>query len=213
MSFFTKLLTTLLGDPHARRLREFAPLVDTINALEASLLPLSDDELSAKTTLFRQKLAAGSSVDDLLPESFAVVREASKRVLGLRHFDVQLIGGIVLHRGGISEMKTGEGKTLMSTLASYLNALEGKGVYLVTVNDYLARRDSEWMGQIFRFLGLSVGLIQSGMSPVARITLILLMGQIMSSGLIICETIWFLMRHKCVRPVGILPLSMKWILF
>jgi len=169
MSFFTKLLTTLLGDPHARRLREFAPLVDTINALEASLLPLSDDELSAKTTLFRQKLAAGSSVDDLLPESFAVVREASKRVLGLRHFDVQLIGGIVLHRGGISEMKTGEGKTLMSTLAAYLNALEGKGVYLVTVNDYLARRDSEWMGQIFRFLGLSVGLIQSGMSPVARI--------------------------------------------
>jgi preprotein translocase subunit SecA len=169
MSFFTKLLTTFLGDPHVRRLKEFTPLVEQINALESPLLGLSDAELAEKTTLFRQRLSEGLALDTLLPEAFAVVREASKRVLGLRHFDVQLIGGMVLHRGGIAEMKTGEGKTLMSTLAAYLNALEGKGVYLVTVNDYLARRDSEWMGQIFRFLGLTVGLIQSGMSPENRI--------------------------------------------
>ncbi len=169
MSFFTKLLTTFLGDPHVRRLKEFTPLVEQINALESPLLGLSDAELAEKTTLFRQRLSEGVALDTLLPEAFAVVREASKRVLGLRHFDVQLIGGMVLHRGGIAEMKTGEGKTLMSTLAAYLNALEGKGVYLVTVNDYLARRDSEWMGQIFRFLGLTVGLIQSGMSPENRI--------------------------------------------
>jgi preprotein translocase subunit SecA len=169
MSFFTKLLTTFLGDPHERRLKEFWPVVAQINAVEDSLLALSDDALAAKTKEFRERLGAGLALDALLPEAFAVVREASRRVLGLRHFDVQLIGGIVLHRGGIAEMKTGEGKTLMSTLAAYLNALEGKGVYLVTVNDYLARRDSEWMGKIFRFLGLTVGLIQSGMPSEARI--------------------------------------------
>ncbi len=169
MSFLTKLLTTFFGDPHERRLKAFLPIVTQINDLEASLQPLSDEALADKSSDFRQRLAAGASLEDVLPEAFAVVREASRRVLGLRHFDVQLIGGMVLHRGGISEMKTGEGKTLVSTLAAYLNALEGKGVYVVTVNDYLARRDSEWMGKLFRFLGLQVGLIQSGMSPEARI--------------------------------------------
>lgn len=170
MSFLTKLFTTFFGDPHERRLRVFWPIVAQINALEASFQPLSDTALADKTHDFRRRLAAGEPLDDVLPEAFAVVREASVRVLGLRHFDVQLIGGMVLHHGGISEMKTGEGKTLVSTLAAYLNALEDKGVYVVTVNDYLARRDSEWMGKIFRFLGLTVGLIQSGMSPEARIS-------------------------------------------
>lgn len=169
VSLLTRLLTTVVGDPHARRLKTFWPIVARINALESDVQALSDEALRDKTGHFRERLIAGESLDDLLPEAFAVVREASKRTLGLRHFDVQLIGGIVLHRGCISEMKTGEGKTLVSTLAAYLNALEGKGVYVVTVNDYLAKRDSEWMGQIFQFLGLSVGLIQSGMAPEARL--------------------------------------------
>lgn len=169
MSFFNKLFMTLFGDPHVRRLKDFMPVVAQINALESSLLSLSDTALADKTQELKNRLVKGATLDDVLPEAFAVVREASKRTLGLRHFDVQLIGGMVLHRGGISEMKTGEGKTLVSTLAAYLNALEGKGVYVVTVNDYLARRDSEWMGKIFRFLGLSVGLIQSGMPAEARI--------------------------------------------
>ena len=120
---------------------------------------LSDDALRAKTGEFRERLAGGQTLDDLLPEAFAVVRAASRRVLGMRHFDVQLIGGMVLHEGNIAEMKTGEGKTLVATLPAYLNALTGQGVHIVTVNDYLAKRDGEWMGQIYKFLGLSVGLI------------------------------------------------------
>ena len=120
---------------------------------------MTDEELREQTALFRERLAAGEALDDLLPEAFATVREAAKRTLGQRHYDVQLIGGIVLHRGEIAEMRTGEGKTLVATLAVYLNALEGKGVHVVTVNDYLARRDADWMGQIYRFLGLTVGVI------------------------------------------------------
>ena len=177
------MLKLLLGDPNARKLKRYQPLVSDINLLEEEIAPLSDDELRGLTGEFRQKLAkvaaAGGSataiaarekalLDELLPQAFAVVREAGKRVLGMRHFDVQLIGGMVLHEGQIAEMKTGEGKTLVATLPAYLNALTGRGVHVVTVNDYLARRDAEWMGQVHRFLGLSVGLIQQDMSPPER---------------------------------------------
>jgi len=162
------MLKNLLGDPNARKLKKYQPDVVEINLLEEEVSALSDDALVAKTAEFKQRLEKGESLDDLLTEAFAVVREASKRVLGMRHFDVQLIGGMVLHEGQIAEMKTGEGKTLVATLPAYLNALSGKGVHIVTVNDYLARRDAEWMGQIHRFLGLSVGLIQQGMSPLER---------------------------------------------
>ncbi|QLE47299.1 preprotein translocase subunit SecA [Nostoc sp. C057] len=162
------MLKLLLGDPNARKLKKYQPSVTEINLLEEEIKVLSDDELKGKTVEFKQRLAKGETLDDLLPEAYAVVREAGRRVLGLRHFDVQLLGGIILHVGQIAEMKTGEGKTLVATLPSYLNALTGKGVHVITVNDYLARRDAEWMGQVHRFLGLSVGLIQSSMTPSER---------------------------------------------
>ncbi|WP_017297889.1 preprotein translocase subunit SecA [Nodosilinea nodulosa] len=162
------MLKNLLGDPNARKLKKYRPDVVEINLLEEEIQQFSDEALAAKTVEFKQRLDKGETLDDLLPEAFAVVREASKRVLGMRHFDVQLIGGMVLHDGQIAEMKTGEGKTLVATLPCYLNALSGKGAHVVTVNDYLARRDAEWMGQIHRFLGLSVGLIQQGMTPAER---------------------------------------------
>ncbi|MFN6340418.1 MAG: preprotein translocase subunit SecA [Cyanobacteriota bacterium] len=169
------MLKLLLGDPNARKLKRYQPLVSDINLLEEEIAPLTDEELRGLTFEFRQKLDKVDSLsrkkqllDELLPQAFAVVREAGKRVLGMRHFDVQLIGGMVLHDGQIAEMKTGEGKTLVATLPSYLNALTGQGVHVVTVNDYLARRDAEWMGQIHRFLGLSVGLIQQEMLPSDR---------------------------------------------
>ncbi len=170
------MLKLLLGDPNARKLKRYQPIVSDINLLEEEIAPLSDDELRGLTAEFRQKLeqVAGNTakeralLDELLPQAFAVVREAGKRVLGMRHFDVQLIGGMVLHNGQIAEMKTGEGKTLVATLPAYLNALTGRGVHVVTVNDYLARRDAEWMGQVHRFLGLSVGLIQQEMTPTTR---------------------------------------------
>ena len=169
------MLKLLLGDPNARKLKRYQPLVSDINLLEEDIAPLTDEELRSRTLSFKTQLEAVTTpakqrqlLDDLLPEAFAVVREAGKRVLGMRHFDVQLIGGMVLHDGQIAEMKTGEGKTLVATLPAYLNALSGKGVHVVTVNDYLARRDAEWMGQVHRFLGLSVGLIQQDMSPAER---------------------------------------------
>ncbi|MEH2224096.1 preprotein translocase subunit SecA [Nostoc sp.] len=162
------MLKLLLGDPNARKLKKYQPSVTEINLLEEEIKVLSDDELKGKTVEFKQRLAKGETLDDILPEAYAVVREAARRVLGLRHFDVQLLGGIILHVGQIAEMKTGEGKTLVATLPSYLNALTGKGVHVITVNDYLARRDAEWMGQVHRFLGLSVGLIQSSMTPSER---------------------------------------------
>ena len=162
------MLKRLLGDPNVRKLKKYQPDIKEINLLEEDMQALSDDELSSKTAEFRQRLKDGEDIDDILTEAFAVVREAAKRVLGLRHYDVQLLGGMVLHDGQIAEMKTGEGKTLVSTLPAYLNAISGKGVHIVTVNDYLARRDAEWMGQVHRFLGLTVGLIQQGMSPTER---------------------------------------------
>ena len=148
-----------------KEVKRVMPIVNQINSLEEEMSKLSDKELTQKTPYFKEQLANGKTLDDILPEAFAVVREASKRVLGMRHFDVQLIGGIILHQGRIAEMKTGEGKTLVATLPVYLNALEGKGVHVVTVNDYLAKRDSEWMGKLYKFLGLSVGLIIPGLSP------------------------------------------------
>ena len=148
-----------------KEVKRVKPIVNKINGLEEEMTKLTDNELRAKTEYFKGQLKEGKTLDDILPEAFAVVREASKRVLGMRHFDVQLIGGIILHQGRIAEMKTGEGKTLVATLPVYLNALEGKGVHVITVNDYLAKRDSEWMGKLYKFLGLSVGLVNAGMEP------------------------------------------------
>ncbi len=162
------MLKRLLGDPNTRKLKRYQPDIKEVNLLEEEMRALSDDELAGKTIEFKQRLENGEDTDDILTEAFAVVREAASRVLGMRHYDVQLLGGMVLHDGQIAEMKTGEGKTLVSTLPAYLNAVSGKGVHVVTVNDYLARRDAEWMGQVHRFLGLSVGLIQQGMSPKDR---------------------------------------------
>ena len=159
MGFVSKLLS--IGSD--KELKRYRKIVDKINALEPTYVDMDDAELAHQTELFRERYAAGETLDDLLPEAFAVVREASKRTTGLRHFDVQLIGGMTLNDGRIAEMKTGEGKTLVSTLAGYLNAIPGTGVHIVTVNDYLAKRDSEWMGQIYRFLGMTVGLLQNGM--------------------------------------------------
>src|ERR1700716_2788754 len=158
----------LFGTANDRVVKGFDKPVAKINALEPELIKLSDEQLRAKTIEFRERLAKGETVDDLLVEAFATVREAAKRTLGQRHFDVQLKGGMVLHQGKIAEMKTGEGKTLVATLPVYLNALEGKGVHVVTVNDYLAKRDSEWMGQIYKFLGLSVGVIVHGLDDEQR---------------------------------------------
>jgi preprotein translocase subunit SecA len=162
------LLTRLFGSKNERELRQVQPIVESINQLEPQMQAMSDEQLKGRTAHFRQRLDQGEALDDLLPEAFATVREASKRVLDMRHFDVQLIGGIFLHRGRIAEMKTGEGKTLVATLPAYLNALTGKGVHVVTVNDYLARRDTEWMGQIYHFLELSVGTVMHGLDDAER---------------------------------------------
>jgi preprotein translocase subunit SecA len=158
------LLKKIFGSRNDRLIKQYFQTVRTINQLEPVVAPLSDAELSSKTSEFRQRISNGEELDRILPEAFAVVREAGKRVLGMRHFDVQLIGGMVLHEGKIAEMRTGEGKTLMATLPTYLNALSGRGVHIVTVNDYLAKRDAEWMGQIYRFLGLTVGVVASQMA-------------------------------------------------
>ena len=158
----------MLGSPTERTLKKIQPLVAAISALEPRIEKLSDAQLLAKTAEFREKLAQGAPLDDLLIEAFAVVREASRRTTKMRHFDVQLVGGVVLHRGMIAEMKTGEGKTLVATLPAYLNALDRKGVHIVTVNDYLAKRDTEWMGAIYRFLGLTVGTIQHDLGDAER---------------------------------------------
>ncbi|HLV02396.1 MAG TPA: preprotein translocase subunit SecA, partial [Acidobacteriota bacterium] len=165
---FNTLLAKILGSQNERYLKKVQPIVDRINDLESSIEKLSDGELQAKTDEFKKRFTSGETLDDLLPEAFAVVREASRRTLGMRHYDVQLIGGVVLHEGKIAEMKTGEGKTLVATLPVYLNALEGKGVHVVTVNDYLARRDAEWMGPIYKFLGMKVGSIQHEMTDAER---------------------------------------------
>jgi preprotein translocase subunit SecA len=162
------LLRKIVGSKNEREIRRLQPMVARVNELEGAMRALSDAELAARTPLFKERLARGEPLDDLLPEAFAIAREASRRTLAMRHFDVQLVGGAILHEGTIAEMKTGEGKTLVATLPVYLNALEGKGVYVVTVNDYLARRDAEWMGRLYRFLGLSVGVIVHGLTDAQR---------------------------------------------
>lgn len=158
----------LFGSSNERKVKTFQARVAKINALEAEYAALSEEALKGKTDEFKARLAKGETLDDILNEAFAVVREGSKRVLGMRHFDVQLVGGMVLHFSGISEMRTGEGKTLVATLPTYLNALEGKGVHVITVNDYLARRDADWMGQLYNYLGLSYGVIVNGLSQGER---------------------------------------------
>ena len=163
-------LTKVFGSNNDRILKKLAPIIDKINGLEPEMQALSDSQMAQVTTTFKTRATNGEALDDLLPEAFALVREASVRVLGMRHFDAQLIGGIALHQGTIAEMKTGEGKTLMSTLPAYLNALTGKGVHIVTVNDYLAQRDAEWMAQIYNFLGLTVGVILHDMDSQERKT-------------------------------------------
>ena len=165
---FNKLTSRFFGSSNDRQIKRYKPIIDQINALEEDLQILSDDELKLKTSHFKNFLTKDSNLLNILPEAFATVREAAKRTLNQRHFDVQLMGGLVLHEGKIAEMKTGEGKTLVATLACYLNALGEKGVHVVTVNDYLAKRDSQWMGQIYEFLGMSVGCIVSDMDDHQR---------------------------------------------
>ncbi len=165
MGFLSKILSAGEG----KQLKKYQATVDKVNALEPSMQALSDEELRALTAAFRERSHNGEPLESILPEAFAAVREAGVRSIGLRHFDVQLIGGMALNAGEIAEMKTGEGKTLVSTLAGYLNAVPGHNVHIVTVNDYLARRDASWMGNIYRFLGMDVGLIQNGMHPAGRI--------------------------------------------
>jgi preprotein translocase subunit SecA len=158
----------IFGTQNERELKSIQPFVERINHLEASIKPLTNAQLQAKTEEFKERISRGEKLDNLLPEAFATVREAAWRTIGQRHYDVQLIGGITLHRGRIAEMRTGEGKTLVATLPCYLNAISGRGVHVVTVNDYLARRDSQWMGQIYSFLGLSTGLIVHGLNDIQR---------------------------------------------
>jgi preprotein translocase subunit SecA len=165
---FQTIAKSLFGSSNDRYIKSIGKIVNQINALEPQIQALSDDELKAQTDKFRRQLDDGANIDDILPEAFATVREASVRVLGMRHFDVQLIGGVVLHRGEIAEMRTGEGKTLVATLACYLNAIEGKGVHVVTVNDYLAARDAEWMGQLYSWLGLTVGVVVPNMDEYSK---------------------------------------------
>jgi preprotein translocase subunit SecA len=165
---FGQLLTKIVGTQNDRELKRLRPRVAEISAFEPAIKAMSDEQLRGKTAEFRARLANGETIDDLLPEAFAVVREAGRRVVNMRHYDVQMIGGMVLHNGALAEMKTGEGKTLVATLPAYLNALEGKGVHIVTVNDYLARRDSEWMGRVYRLLGMSVGVIQHDLNDQQR---------------------------------------------
>ena len=162
------IIEKVFGTHSERELKLIYPIVDKIESMRPEMQKLSDEELRDKTRIFKERLAKGETLDDILPEAFAVVREAAKRTLNMEHFRVQLIGGIVLHQGRIAEMLTGEGKTLVSTAPAYLNALAGKGVHIVTVNDYLAKRDAEWMGQVHRFLGLTVGVVLNDMNSEQR---------------------------------------------
>jgi len=168
MSALAKIARAFVGTKNDRELKRYGKVVAKINTFDSEFSQLSDADLQAKTEVFRKRLTDGEDLDDLLPEAFAAVREASKRTLGLRHFDVQMIGGMALHEGKIAEMRTGEGKTLVATLAIYLNALEGNGAHVVTVNEYLAGRDADWMSPIYKFLGLTVGVIRSGQTATEK---------------------------------------------
>ncbi len=191
MSLFTKIF----GTSSQRELKSIYPIADKVDALEEEFKALTDAQLQAKTPELKERLAKGETLDGILPEAFAACREAAWRVIGLRPYRVQVVGGIVLHQGRIAEMKTGEGKTLVATLPAYLNALAGKGVHIITVNDYLAKRDSEWMGKVFRFMGLTVGLVIHGVMGEAKkasdlIRRISPMAPTMSSALTTCGTTW-----------------------
>ena len=193
-----KLLTRVFGSRNDRLLRQLERIVAKVNALEPEMQKLSDEALKAKTGEFQQRIAGGEALDKILPEAFAVCREASHRVMGMRHYDVQLIGGMVLHLGKIAEMRTGEGKTLVATLPVYLNALEGKGVHVITVNDYLARRDAAWMGKLYNWLGLSVGVVYPGMphsDKQAAYAADITYGTNNEFGFSTCATTW-----RCPRP-------------
>ena len=208
MNMFSKVF----GTRSQREVKRIMPLVEKIESLRPDMQKLSDEELRGKTREFKKRLEEGETLDDLLPEAFAVVREAGKRVLGMEHFRVQLIGGIILHQGRIAEMRTGEGKTLVATLPSYLNALEGKGVHVVTVNDYLAKRDAEEMGKIHEFLGLTVGVVLNDMKqderraayncdvPMLRTT---------NSVSIICVTTWLSIKNSWYREICTTVSSMR----
>ncbi|MEE9256509.1 MAG: DEAD/DEAH box helicase, partial [bacterium] len=161
-------LSAVFGTANERQLKKIDPILEEVNVLEPRCLEMTDDEMRAETARFKERLAAGETLDDILPEAFALVREAGRRFINMRHFDVQIVGGVILHQGKIAEMKTGEGKTLVATLPAYLNALGGEGVHIITVNDYLARRDAKWMGGIYENLGLTVGVIQHDMDDEAR---------------------------------------------
>ena len=163
------LIEKIFGTHSERELKMIYPIVNKIEALRPKMQAMTDEELRDNTRIFRERLAAGETLDDILPEAFATVREAAKRTLNMEHYPVQLIGGVVLHQGRIAEMRTGEGKTLVSTAPAYLNALTGKGVHVVTVNDYLAKRDAEWMGQVHEFLGLTVGVVLNSMNSASRL--------------------------------------------
>jgi len=206
-------LTQIFGSRNDRLLKQYRKTVERINALEAGLESLSDDELRGKTQSFRDRYAAGETLDALLPEAFAVVREGSKRVMKMRHFDVQLSGGIALHNGKIAEMRTGEGKTLTSTLPAYLNALAGKGVHVVTVNDYLASRDARWMGKLFNFLGLTVGINLAQMSreeKQAAYNSDITYGTNNEYALTICVTTWSTRSMTVCSAPSITPSSTRW---
>ena len=203
MSIFDKIFGTYSD----RELKRIRPIADKVMALEDDMAKLSDAELKAKTPEFKERLKNGETLDDLLPEAFAVMREASWRVLGMKHFYVQVIGGIILHQGRIAEMKTGEGKTLVSTLPAYLNALTGDGVHIVTVNDYLAKRDSEWMGKVYRYLGMSVDLIiheLDNVKDVRHMPLTLLTVQITNLVSTIFVTTWLFIKKKWYSAVIIM---------
>ena len=202
------LFTFLSNYDNKRSLKKLTKIANKIDNLEDKYLAMTDDELRGQTKILKDRFNAGETLDDLLPDAFAVVREASSRVLHMRHFFVQLMGGIVLHEGRIAEMRTGEGKTLVATLPAYLNALSGKPVHVVTVNEYLAKRDAEWMGKVYSFLGMNVGFIHSAQS-VKLMMQTLHMERIMSLVLTICVIIWLLKRPTKLQEEWNLQLSMR----
>ena len=206
------LFDKIFGTHSEHELKRIYPIVDKIESMRDDMVALSDEELRAKTDEYKKRLAEGETLDDLLPEAYATVREAARRVLGMEHFRVQLIGGVILHQGRIAEMKTGEGKTLVSTLPAYLNALEGQGVHIVTVNDYLAKRDAEWMGKVHEFLGLTVGVVLNDIHAKSARRLTIATSHILpitNWDLIICVTTWLCSRNSSYSVDCIMPSSMR----
>ena len=210
------LFAKIFGDPHVREAKKLWRFVEEVNSYEERMKKLKDSQFPGMTAQFREKLQNGESLDDILSEAFALAREAAWRTLGMRPFDVQVLGGVVLHQGRIAEMKTGEGKTLAATMPAYLNALTGRGVHIVTVNDYLARRDSEWMGPVYKFLGLKVGLIVHGLNSSERKVAYnadITYGTNNESALITCAITWCCIRSNWCRGPRIMLSLTKWIVF